>query len=229
MKLQIKIILLLIGLGLLAAAVWAAGQGAPAGDEAAFREFLKSYETRVIPLSRDAALAGFQASISGKDEDYRRSTALQIQLSKAHADAGEFAKLKRWRQAGQVHEPLLKRQLEILYHAYLENQIPAAQMEEMVTLQGQIEQKFNTFRIKLDGRVLSDNDAEAMLRNSTDSGRAGKGLEVEQGDRPPGRPRHPEAGAFAQRRRPPAGIRQFPADAAAAGRAGPRADRGPFR
>ena len=169
MKLSIKIILLLIGLGLLAAAVWAAGQGAPAGDEAAFREFLKSYETRVIPLSKDAALAGFQASISGKDEDYRRSTALQIQLSKAHADAGEFAKLKRWRQAGQVHEPLLKRQLEILYHAYLENQIPAAQMEEMVTLQGQIEQKFNTFRIKLDGRVLSDNDAEAMLRNSTDS------------------------------------------------------------
>jgi peptidyl-dipeptidase A len=170
MKLSIKVILLLIGLGLLAAAVWAAGQAAAAGDEAAFRNFLKAYETRVIPLSKDTALASFQASISGKDEDYQRSTALQIQLSKAHADAGEFAKLKRWRQSGLVVEPLLKRQLDILFHAYLENQIPAAQMEEMVTLQGQIEQKFNTFRIKLDGRVLSDNDAEAILRGSTDSG-----------------------------------------------------------
>ncbi|TFG76734.1 MAG: peptidase M3 [Chrysiogenales bacterium] len=170
MKLSIKVILILIGLGLLAAAVWAAGQGAAAGDEAAFRKFLKTYEAKVIPLSRDAALAGFQASISGKDEDYRRSTALQIQLNKAHAAAGEFAELKRWRQAGRVHEPLLKRQLEILFHAYLENQIPAAQMEQMVTLQGQIEQKFNTFRIKLGDRVLSDNDAEAVLRGSADSG-----------------------------------------------------------
>lgn len=174
MKFTIKVILLLIGLGLLAAAVWAAGQDAAAGDEAAFREFLKAYETRVIPLSKDTALAGFQASISGKDEDYRRSTALQIRLNKAHADAGEFAELKRWRQGGRVGEPLLKRQLEILFHAYLENQIPAAQMEEMVTLQGQIEQKFNTFRIKLGDRVLSDNDAEAILRTATDSGQLEK-------------------------------------------------------
>ena len=174
MKLQIKIILFLIGLAMLAAAVLAAGRSAAENHESAFRKFLKAYEARVIPLSRDAALAGFQASISGKDEDYRRSTALQIQLSKAHADAGEFAELKRWRQAGQVQEPLLRRQLEILYHAYLENQIPVAQMEEMVTLQGQIEQKFNTFRIKLGEQVLSDNDAEAMLRDSTDSGQLEK-------------------------------------------------------
>lgn len=174
MKLSIKIILLLIGLGLLAATVWAAGRTAAVNDESAFRKFLKAYEARVIPLSRDAALAGFQASISGKDADYQRSTALQIQLNKAHAAAGEFAQLKRWRQAERVHDPLLKRQLEILYHAYLENQIPAAQMEQMVTLQGQIEQKFNTFRIKLGDRVLSDNDAEAILRGSADSGQLEK-------------------------------------------------------
>ncbi len=148
MKFQIKFILVLIGLALLALAVRAAAGKTAAGDEAAFQRFLKTYEARVMPLSRDAALASFQASISGKDEDYQRSSALQIQLNKASADPREFASLKRFRKNGQIREPLLKRQLDIIYDSYLENQIPAAQMEEMVKLQAQIEQKFNTFRIQ---------------------------------------------------------------------------------
>ena len=51
-------------------------------------------KSKVIPLSKEVALASFQASISGKDEDYQRSSALQIQLNKANADAQEFARLK---------------------------------------------------------------------------------------------------------------------------------------
>jgi len=174
MKFQIKFILVLIGLALLVLAVRAAAAKPAAGDQAAFRQFLKTYEARIIPLSRDAALASFQASLSGKDEDYQRSSALQIQLNKASADPGEFASLKRFRKNGQVREPLLKRQLDIIYDSYLENQIPAAQMEEMVKLQAQIEQKFNTFRIRMDDKVLSDNDAEEILRTSTDSGQLEK-------------------------------------------------------
>ena len=229
MKFQVKLILILLGLALLALAVRAAAAKPAAGDQAAFQRFLKTYEARVIPLSRDAALASFQASISGKDEDYQKSSALQIQLNKASSDAREFARLKSFRKNGRIGEPLLKRQLDIIYDSYLENQIPAAQMEEMVKLQAKIEQKFNTFRIQMDGKALSDNDAEAILRTSTRFRPVGKSMEIEQGGRPPGRPRYPEAGAPAQRRRPPPGLCQFPADAAAAGRAGPGRDRSPFR
>jgi peptidyl-dipeptidase A len=175
MKTTLKIVLFLLGMALLAMAIWAAAsKPAVPCDEAAFRQFLKTYEARVMPLSRDAALASFQASISGKDEDYRRSAALQIQLNKASADAREFARLKCFRRGGWVRDLQLKRQLDILYDTYLENQIPAAQMEQMVMLQAQIEQKFNTFRIRMDDRVLSDNDAEDILRNSTDSGQLEK-------------------------------------------------------
>ncbi len=169
MKLPVKIILALLALALLAMAVRAAAAKSAGGDQAAFQRFLKTYEARIIPLSRDAALASFQASLSGKDEDYQRSSALQIQLNKANSDPREFARLYRFRRNGKIGEPLLKRQLDIMYDNYLENQIPAAQMEEMVKLQAQIEQKFNTFRIKMDDRVLSDNDAEEILRTSTDS------------------------------------------------------------
>ena len=169
MRFQIKLILSLMGFALLALAAWAAAGKPASGDEAAFRKFLKTYEARIMPLSRDAALASFQASISGKDGDYQRSSALQIQLNKASADPQEFASLKRFQKNGRISEPLLKRQLDIIYDSYLENQIPAAQMEEMVKLQAQIEQKFNTFRIRMDDKVLSDNDAEEILRTWLDT------------------------------------------------------------
>lgn len=46
-------------------------------SEAAFRQFLRNYEAKIIPLSKDVALAGFKASISGKDEDFN-------QIGRAH-------------------------------------------------------------------------------------------------------------------------------------------------
>jgi len=170
MKLQIKITLALAAISWLALAVRAGAAKPAAVDEPAFREFLKGYEARVIPLSRDAALANFQASISGREEDYQRAADLQIRLNRIHADAQGYARLKAFKEGGLVREPLLRRQMDILFNAFLGNQIPDAQMEAMVKLQSQIEQKFNTFRIRLDDKVLSDNDAEAILRTATDSG-----------------------------------------------------------
>jgi peptidyl-dipeptidase A len=147
----------------------AAKKPAAACSENAFRQFLKAYEAKVIPLSREAALASFQASISGRDEDFKRSTDLQIQLKKITADPAEFAQLKAFKLGGRIRAALLKRQLDIIYDSYLENQIPISQMEAMVKLQTQIEQKFNTFRAQVDGKTLTDNDIEQILRTSSDS------------------------------------------------------------
>lgn len=173
MKIQIKIALALAAISFLALVV-RAGAGKAVDDEAAFRSFLKAYEEKVVPLSRDANLASFQASVSGRDGDYQRSADLQVQLKRVHADAAAFARLKAFRAGGKVNEPLLRRQLDILYNAYLGNQVPDARLEEMVRLQTKIEQAFNTFRMQVDGQALSDNDAEEVLRTSTDSARLEK-------------------------------------------------------
>jgi peptidyl-dipeptidase A len=170
MKMQVKLVFVFSAVFLLAVIVAAvAKKPVAAGAEKAFRQFLKAYEVKVIPLSKEVALASFQASISGKDEDFNRSSALQIQLNKITADPGAFAQLKTFKLGGQIREPLLKRQLDIIYNSYLENQIPVSQMEAMVKLQSQIEQKFNTFRAHVDGKILTDNDIEQILRTSGDS------------------------------------------------------------
>jgi peptidyl-dipeptidase A len=170
MKMQVKLIFVFSAIFLLAAMVAAVvKKPLAASGEKAFRQFLLAYEAKVIPLSKEVALAAFQASISGKDEDFKRSADLQIRLNKITADHGEFAQLEAFKLGGQIREPLLKRQLDIIYDSYLENQIPVSQMEAMVKLQALIEQKFNTFRAQVDGKTLTDNDIEQVLRTSSDS------------------------------------------------------------
>jgi len=170
MKMHGKLVFVL-GAIIFLAVIVAAVAKKPAVDrsEKAFGHFLQEFEAKFVPLSKEVALAAFQASISGQDEDFKRSADLQIQLNKITADPAEFARLKAFKKGGQVKEPLLKRQLDIIYDSYLENQIPVAQMEAMVKLQAQIEQKFNTFRARVDGTVMTDNGIEQILRNASDS------------------------------------------------------------
>jgi peptidyl-dipeptidase A len=168
MKISFKIIV--IAIVLLTVMVLARSEKLTANrGEKVFQQFLKAYESKIIPLSKEAALASFQASISGKEEDFNRSSGLQIQLNKIMAEPREFAQLKAFKLGGQIREPLLKRQLAIIYDSYLKNQIPISQMEAMVKLQTQIEQKFNTFRAQVDGKTMTDNDIEQVLRTASDS------------------------------------------------------------
>jgi len=140
-------------------------------SQADFRAFLKEFEARVIPLSRDANLASFESSVSGKEADYARSADLQLKMRKLFADAPTFARLKAWRDAGAITDPLLKRQLELLYEGFLGNQLPEATLADLVNRQTAIEQTFNTFRATIDGKPVSDNEVNTILRESIDSAR----------------------------------------------------------
>ena len=134
-----------------------------------FRQFLKGFEAKVIPLSRDAALASYDSSISGKEEDYKRSADLQVQLKKLFSTPATFTQLKTWRDSKTVTDPLLKRQLELLYLEFLRNQLPEATLTELVNRQTEIEKTFNTFRATLEGKAISDNELDEVLGESTDS------------------------------------------------------------
>lgn len=134
-----------------------------------FKDFLSEYEARVVPLAKSQSLASFHASISGQKQDFDQSADLQIQLSKIYANREEFSRLKAIRKSGEVTDPLLKRELEIITNAYLANQIDEKKLAALILLQTQIENKFYTFRPEVDGRKLSDNEIEETLKNSTDS------------------------------------------------------------
>lgn len=46
-----------------------------------FKTFVKKFESEVIPLHKQAMLAYFNATISGKEEDYQSAADLEVQLT----------------------------------------------------------------------------------------------------------------------------------------------------
>ncbi len=134
-----------------------------------FRDFIKAYESKVVDLNREIDIAYFDASISGRDEDYEKMSELQIKLTDVYSNREDFAKLKVFRESGAITDEKLKRQLDLLYNSYLENQIDEKKLAELIELQNKVEQKFNTFRVELNGKNISDNDVDVILTTSTDS------------------------------------------------------------
>ena len=134
-----------------------------------FHVFLKNYESKVIPLSKESNLTNFEATTTGKDELYKKMEKLEIKLKKLHSNKEEFAELKKIKESGAVTDPILKRQLDILYNKYLENQQDEKKLEKMVQLQTDLEKRFSTHRVQLNGKKYTDNQIEEILKTSTDS------------------------------------------------------------
>jgi peptidyl-dipeptidase A len=132
-------------------------------------KFIENYESKVVELAKNANIAYFDATISGKDEDYKKAADLQVELSKIFANKEDFAKLKKIKESNLITDEIQKRQLEKLYLAYQGNQIDEEKLEAIIKLQTEIEQKYSTFRAEVNGKKLSDNQVEEVLKNSTNS------------------------------------------------------------
>jgi peptidyl-dipeptidase A len=137
--------------------------------EKELQTFIDSLVIKVKPVETGASLAYFNAAVTGKAEEYEKSSELNIQLSKIYADKALFGQLKSIKESGMVKDTLLTRQMNILYNAFLGNQVDENKMEELIRAQTKLEQKYSTFRAVVDGKKLSDNELESVLKNSADN------------------------------------------------------------
>jgi peptidyl-dipeptidase A len=133
------------------------------------KTFIDTLEVKVKPVESGAALAYFDAAVTGRDEEYTKSSELNIKLSRIYADTAAFAKLREFKESGKITDSLLTRQMTLLYNTFLANQVDEAKMEELIKSQTRLEQKYSTFRAEVDGRKLTDNEIETILKSSTDS------------------------------------------------------------
>ena len=131
-----------------------------------FKEFVKDYEQKVIPLYQKYNEAAYNAATTGDEEQYQLAAEYKIMLSKIHSNKESFKKLKYIKDSKLVSEPILKRELEELYNLFLPNQIEESKLVEIITLENEIKRKFNTFRPEVDGKAVSVNKIEEILRTS---------------------------------------------------------------
>lgn len=137
--------------------------------EKELKTFIANWEARVKPLQKEAFIAYWNASISGKDEDYEKSEQLQLQLNSIFTVKEDFALLKKIRESGLITDSLLDRQLTVLYNQYLGNQIDTALLAKKIKMEVEIEKKYSNFRAEAGGRLLSDNEVEEVLKTSVNS------------------------------------------------------------
>jgi len=94
---------------------------------------------------------------------------LTLEILKIYSNPGGFAFLKDMKESGQIQNPLLARQLDILYNGFLKNQIEPELLKEMVDLGTKIEQNYTTFRGTIEGKEVTNNEIKEILKTETDS------------------------------------------------------------
>ena len=133
------------------------------------RSFIASYEKAVIPLYKESALASWEANVTGTDEAWARNEKASVAFINYFTDKKAFAELKELKESGFVKDSLLARQLDVMYNQFLSGQVDTSLLAEQIRMETEITKKFNSFRADVKGKLLSDNEVENILRNSTSS------------------------------------------------------------
>jgi peptidyl-dipeptidase A len=94
------------------------------------RQFVADHEQHIRPLEIAVALAWWNANVSGKDSDFKAKEEAQNKLDEALANTNRFAELKTIHQA-KLSDPLLARQVDVLYRTYLEKQLDPNLLKRM--------------------------------------------------------------------------------------------------
>jgi len=137
------------------------------GDDAAAK-FIASHEKDVRPLEIAVGLAWWTANTTGRDEDFAAKVEAQNRLDAALANKERFAQLKGVKE-GKITDPLLRRQIEILYLIYVEKQVDPELLQRITAKANEIEKTFNVYRAKSGDRQLADSEVRKILKESRDS------------------------------------------------------------
>lgn len=145
-----------------------AAAAAEQGPTARAKRFIQQYESAIRPMEIEVNLCWWAANLSGKDEDYRKKQEAETALDLRLADPAAFAELKALHQEC-LADPLLARQIHLLYLQYLPKQVEPALLAQIVAKSNEVEKAFNVYRPRVNGKEMSDNEVREVLRRSKDS------------------------------------------------------------
>ena len=66
----------------------------------------------------------------------------------------------------EIDDPLIKRQIDLIYNEYAANQFNTDLLKEIIELSTSIEERYSTFRASIDGKELTDNEIDEILKTS---------------------------------------------------------------
>ena len=136
-------------------------------DQAA-REFIREYELTVKPLQTASGLAWWNANTTGRDEDFAEKEALENKLNEVLSSKEQFERLEKINE-GEISDPQLARQIELLYLTYKEKQVDLSLLKRISSKETSIEKTFNSFRATIGDDTYTDSQVREILRESKES------------------------------------------------------------
>lgn len=151
-------------------AMKAAAPATPAETE--FVTLCDGYEARFRPLFMESARAWWEASTTGSDAAFEAKKAAENKLVELHSDKATFAKIKGLKDGGKVKDPVMARELDVMYRAFLPGQADPELQKRIIVIQNECEQIFNTHRGAVKGKEVTENDIRKILGETRDSAEA---------------------------------------------------------
>jgi peptidyl-dipeptidase A len=120
---------------------------------------------------RTEALEEWESAATGQPEHDERVAEVRARIMRIYADPLKFATVRDWHRTGGLEDPLLARQITLLYHSFAKGQQDEATIDRVTQLQKEAEATFNTFRSTFEGAPHSDNELANVLTTETNSDR----------------------------------------------------------
>ena len=136
-------------------------------DEEA-KGFLDEMTKKLQPLTLAWNKAQWKAYTSGKKEDYAAAAKHELAVKQLLGNKEHFATIKELRK-DTYGNPLIERQLDLLYNSFLPNQIEPALMKSIIEKSSEAERIFGTFRGKIGDKEVSSNEINRILKEEKDS------------------------------------------------------------
>ncbi|PKP00539.1 MAG: peptidase M3 [Bacteroidetes bacterium HGW-Bacteroidetes-8] len=135
-------------------------------DDMKLKEIVDNIENAIKPLSKEAAIAYWNGTITGESGYFESYSQNSMKITSIYSDPTTFATLKSIKERDKVEDPLLKRELEILYNNFLSNQADTSVLNDIIKRSALLEQKYASFRALYKEREVSDNEIEQILKSS---------------------------------------------------------------
>ena len=131
-----------------------------------FSDFLKDFVPAIQNKSKQVNLALWILETTGSEDAALLKAELETELRMLFNDKSVFEKLLEWDK--EDHDPLLKRQLNVLIRNFIPNQIPKDLLQKITKLESHIALIYSNFRPEIEGKPVTENAIREILKKETD-------------------------------------------------------------
>lgn len=132
------------------------------------RTFIAELEQRVDPVETGLAETFWQYANTGNEDLQSKLVELEMCSHAIFSNSNDYEQVRQWREGDGINEET-RRQLDLLFYAYLVHQESEELARRQSEISVQISGHFSNFRGEAFGRKLTNNDIKDILKESNDS------------------------------------------------------------